>query len=245
MGNDLEQEQQRTKQVREDVRIFEELFTFMRESTGLAIAIGYIVLLLLSLSYLYSFYSVFDISITKFITFEDMLAAPIRNPKIIFSLFFIIALSWAVDWSNAYRRKLLKQYVGKPRPFYVKLMIYIFWSPKKRKTNITFTLSTVLLGLFSYAHAFAYYEGEGIKTGKGALVELELVDSSDKVIAALLGTSTNYVFTYDQTQKESVLYFVESIKSIKPLSKPIHSENNNQEESPEPLESENGKNSDT
>ena len=50
---------------------FKDLYSFIKDSTGVAVTIAYIILILTSMAYLSVFYSYFDIEIIKLVTFHS------------------------------------------------------------------------------------------------------------------------------------------------------------------------------
>lgn len=200
-----------------DLYLFDELFRFVRHSTGIAIAIAYLVLLLSSMSYLHIVYSSLDLNILQFVTFEDILATPIKNPDIIISFFIIFLIFYLLDVSNRYRVRFKEKYVDGGMPFYIKLLQIVLWGPKKRKALIRTIYFSITFSLVAYVVAFANQEAKNVKNGEGSMVEITFADNTPPIKATLLGTTSNYVITYDHKQGESTVYYVEAIQSIKKL----------------------------
>jgi len=204
------------------VYYFEELYRFMRESSGLAIAASYLLLILSSMMYLYFFFNEFDIDIVKYLTFEDILATPIKNPDIIFVFSAITGLIFLIDKSNTWKSKLLYSYKGKHIPVHIRLLRAVFWTPKNRRANISLTMFIVIASLAIYIVTFALGEAKDIKEQKADQVEVSLADGGEIENATLLGTTLNYLFLYETDTKRSAAYYLESIQSIKPVrSEPI------------------------
>jgi hypothetical protein len=90
----------------------------------------------------------------------------------------------------------------------------------------------VALALITYIYSFATWEAEAIKQGEGTHLEITLADNDVPVKTSLLGTSVNYVFTYDPVKDEAIVYFQESIKAIKNVPaghKPVEEEKEEKE----------------
>lgn len=198
-----------------DLYLFEELNNFVKGSTGISIFIAYMVLLLSSMSYLFILFNAFDVHIVKYVTLEDVLATPIKNPTIIYSYLAMLFIFYCTDKVNRYRASLEAKYAGKQAPFWVMPLRVIFWAPKKRKANVKLVVQMMVVCLVAYILLFAKSEARYIQKGQGTWVEITLADENEKVSAILLGTTVNYVFTYDHEKKESMIYYVEAIKSIK------------------------------
>ncbi|MFC3092707.1 hypothetical protein DRW07_00630 [Alteromonas sediminis] len=215
-----------TESPHSQVYLFEELYRFMRESTGLAITAAYLILILSSMHYVYVFYGSFDIDIVKYVTFEDILATPIKNPDIILIFTFIIALLFAVDKSNAWRARLLSHNNDEPIPLFKKFLRAFFWSPQNRQANITLTILIVIGSLAVYTFTFAFKEAELIQEGEREHEQIELTVADGQVLknVNLLGSTLNYVFIYDVKTQKSLIYYVESIIAITPAAKPAKTE---------------------
>lgn len=215
--------QDRTDKVKDDFKelselyMFEELYKFIRESTGIAITIAYLALILSSMAYLFVLFNAFDISIVKYLTFEDILATPIKNPDIIIIFFAIVFVLYMTDLGNRFRaRQQLKYANVEKKPFGFKIFQIVFWAPRKRKANIKVTAITVMLCLGVYIFSFATREAAKIKRGQGPQIAISVADEAS-ISSTLLGTTINYVFTYNNVTEESVIYSVESIQSIKKI----------------------------
>lgn len=198
-----------------ELYLFEELFNFLKESTGIAITTAYLALILSSMAYLHVLYKAFDISISQYTTFEDILATPIKNPDMIVIFCAIIFLLYMADAGNRFRARKEIKYANQKKPFLLKILLPILWAPKKRNPNFKITAATVTICLASYIFVFASHEAEYLKSGQGTIVEIALADDTTIVNTTLLGTTINYVFTFNSDTKESVVYAVESIKTIK------------------------------
>ncbi|MAG76748.1 MAG: hypothetical protein CL811_08305 [Colwelliaceae bacterium] len=200
-----------------DLYLFDELFRFIRRSTGITLAIAYLVLLLSSMSYLHIVYSSLDLNILQFVTFEDILATPIKNPDIVITFFLLFIIFYFADIGNRYRVRIEEKYTDDNTPFYAKILKRVFWAPKKRRANIRTTYFTIALSLVIYVVTFAWLEAKDVKNGAGSMVEVTFADNTPPIKTTLLGTTSNYVITYDYKLGESTVFYVESIQSIKKL----------------------------
>lgn len=214
-----EQENSDFKELSE-LNMFEELYRFFRESTGLAIATAYLALILSSMAYLYVLFNAFDISIVKYVTFEDILATPIKNPAIVLAFIVVFLFLYAADLGNRYRARQQIKYANITKPASFKIIQIIFWAPKKRKTNIKTTALIVTMCFTVFIFSFATDEADNIKEGVGSHIEISLADDDKAIQSILLGTTINYVFTYNPETNDSIVFSVEAIKSLKKISKP-------------------------
>lgn len=205
---------QKKEPVIEKVSLFGELFKFVKESTGIAITCAYILLLLTSMAYIYFLYAEFDVQIIKYVTFEDILATPIKNPNIIFTFSCLLLLLYLTDVGANFRNRQLVKYPNGRRPFYSYLVMLILWTPKDQNLNRRIAVVTIGASLVAYTFFFAKIEAADLKDEREEMVEIVLVDSKESLQVLLIGTSLNYVFAYDFTTEKSMVYYVESIQSI-------------------------------
>ena len=198
--------------------LFNELLKLIRSAPGIAIAVAYIILLLTSMGYLHILFSGLGISILKYITLEDMLATPIKNPDIIFVLIGTLVVLYLGDAGNRLRGRLLTQppeeTANKAIQLVRKVAITFLWAPANPKTYMKSTCLIVLLSLVVYINMIARIELANIKAGEGLKIDLLLSDADVPIATTLLGTTVNYVFTYDTDTERAHIYYVEAIKSI-------------------------------
>ncbi|RXE91761.1 hypothetical protein [Pseudoalteromonas phenolica] len=97
----------------------------------------------------------------------------------------------------------------------MRVLSALLWAPNNPKTNLRFTLAAVSICVIAYIFAFAKVEANDIKDGESERVLIVLSDQEAPIETSLLGTSVNYVFTYDHKSKETTIFYVEAIKSIK------------------------------
>ncbi|MEL0068753.1 MAG: hypothetical protein VW874_10880 [Gammaproteobacteria bacterium] len=196
---------------------FKDLYSFIKDSTGVAVTIAYIILILTSMAYLSVFYSHFDIEIIKLVTLEDILTTPIKNPNILIALVTIVGAMYIVDVGNRYHARLNLNYFDKEMPWHIKLMKYITWIPKSEKGNKGFILALILVFISTYMYFFADIKARAIQKGQGYEVYLSLADTNDESRVTLLGATSLYVLVYDKNSKQSTVHQIESVASMRPV----------------------------
>ena len=196
---------------------FRDLYSFIKDSTGVAVTIAYIILILTSMAYLSVFYSHFDIEIIKLVTLEDILTTPIKNPNILIALVTIVGAMYIVDVGNRYHARLNLKYFDKETPWHIKLMKYITWIPKSEKGNKGFILALILVFISTYMYFFADIKARSIQKGQGYEVYLSLADTKDEARVTLLGATSLYVLVYDKNSKQSTVHQIESVASMRPV----------------------------
>ena len=202
-----------------DYNYFSDIFDFVRESTGIAITLSYLILILSSMTYLYVLYSSFDISIIKLLTLEDILATPIKNPNIILAFFIIVSIFYLQDKGNRLHARLNLKYIDTKTPFRIRLLKAVVWSPKKFKGSTKVISVMILFFLILYVLLFALQEARGIQRGSGSKIELQLADSDISKPVTLLGTTSQFLMVYDESLEQAGVYQIESVHSFKPLRK--------------------------
>ena len=198
-----------------DLYLFDELYQFCKESTGLSIFIAYITMIMSSVTYLYVLYQGFDIQIFTYLTLEDILATPIKNPDIMLTFIVILLVIYLSDIANRYRARQEIKYFNKQKPLWIRILLTVSHMPKKRKANLKITVGTMYFCIVAYNIGFALREEKSIKEGSGEQVEISLADETEPFQVTLLGSTMNYLFTYDHRSQASTIYYVESVKSLK------------------------------
>lgn len=213
----MEQDNNKSATIKDEpFPIFKSAFAFARESTGVTVTLAYLTMILSSTAYLFVLYSAFDINILKFTTIEDILSAPIKNPDIILVFGLLGLLLYLVDITNFYSIKQREKYRDKKMPAWLKIFLVVFWVPESRKKQMWFIILSHIVSLMAYIFVFASLEAENIKNGVGEKVEIQIVDKAP-FEATLLGAFNYYLFTFDHQTKQSMIYYVEALESIKPL----------------------------
>lgn len=200
-----------------DLHIFRDLSKFVKVDTGLSITLAYIILILSSMAYLSIYYYAFNIHIIKFITLEDILATPIRNPTIIFIFVVMLFYLYISDLGIQFNLKQRRNPKNQSASVMVKFLVAITWVPKNKSNNVKLTVLISLFVLAVYIHLLSKGEAKDIKQGNGPFVEITLTDDPTSIKRTLLGSSTFFVFTYDHVLKQAEIFQVDSIKSIKPV----------------------------
>ena len=196
---------------------FKDLYTFIKDSTGVAVTIAYIILILTSMAYLSVFYSHFDIEIIKLVTLEDILTTPIKNPNILIALVTIVGAMYIADVGNRYHARLNLKYFDKETPWHIKLMKYVTWIPMSEKGNKGFILALILIFISTYMYFFADIKARAIQKGQGYEIYLSLADTKDESRVTLLGATSLYVLVYDKNTKQSTVHQIESVASMRPV----------------------------
>jgi len=196
---------------------FKDLYSFIKDSTGVAVTIAYIILILTSMAYLSVFYSHFDIEIIKLVTLEDILTTPIKNPNILIALVTIVGAMYIADVGNRYHARLNLKYFDKETPWHIKLMQYVTWIPMSEKGNKGFILALILIFISTYMYFFADIKARAIQKGQGYEIYLSLADTKDASRVTLLGATSLYVLVYDKNTKQSTVHQIESVASMRPV----------------------------
>lgn len=199
--------------------LFAELYKFITRHSGLALTIAYIVLTLSSMVYLSILYNAFDVPILSIVALEDILATPFKNPNIIAVFLVCITALVLLDYGTRWYARLQSKLSIKEQSIWIKALRYIFWVPKSRSGNIKLTLLMIILFLSLYVILFAKEEARLIKEGKGDKIVISLSDQNDNQTLVLIGIVNQFVVGYNEQDKKTIIYNVETIDSIAVLPK--------------------------
>ena len=200
-----------------DYNYFNTIFQFAKESSGIAFTLSYVIMILLSMTYLYVLYSAFDIPIIKLLTLEDILATPIKNPNIMLAFIIIVSVFYLADKGNRLYARLHLKYQDTKVPLRVRVLKMFLWSPKSLKGRTQSISIFILICVIGYVISFASVEVRGIKKGNGAKIELQLADSDKTSLVTLLGTTSQFVIVYDNKTNQAGLHQNESVHSFRPV----------------------------
>lgn len=192
-----------------------ELIAFLRKHPGMMASLAYALLTLCGLIYSYAFYAKFNIPILKLADLSDMLIAGISEPAAILMFSGGIALAVISDLLFAVTYRARERWRKKPESLKKRLFLMLYYTPK-RKIEVLGGLLFILIAYpIIFVELYAEHQSEQIKEGTGSLVLL----SSEKYQETplfLLGSTTNFVITYDIATEKAVLTPIEEIKQIIP-----------------------------
>ena len=193
---------------------------YLRRQPALAISISYVLLTLCGIVYSFYFYRQFDIQVLKLANVSDLLIAGISEPAAILmfagGLLFMVISEFLFAATSDLREKWLQ------KPGVLKrILIYSFFSyPKKLEYRILMSLLLFVLYGVLFVGLYVDWQVKELKQGAGPKVELtsKALQPSSRVVT-LLGSTTNFLITYDLKDESAIVISVEIVQKLEPLAK--------------------------
>lgn len=194
------------------------LMVFFGKQPGMMLSIAYLLLTLSGIFFSSIFYSKFDIPILKLADISDLLIAGISDPTAIVMFCGGIFVAIFSDWFFGFSYGRFHKWKVKPHSVKRTVVMMALYTPKTRIGVVTGILLSFIAYSFLFVSLFAEWRSEQIKSGQGDLVFLktEKSNATDKAVF-LLGSTTNFVVTYDSHSKTSILTPIENIQQIIPV----------------------------
>lgn len=194
------------------------LMVFFSKQPGMMLSIAYFLLTLSGIFYSSVFYSKFDIPILKLAEISDLLIAGISDPSAIVMFSGGIVVAVFSDWYYGFSAKQSYTWKAKPPSHMRTFMMVILYTPKTRISVVSGILFFFIAYSFVFVSLFAEWRSEQVKSGKGELVYIKTGTSkaTDKAVF-LLGSTNNFVITYDGISKTAILTPIDNIQQIVPV----------------------------
>lgn len=153
----------------------------------------------------------------KLADISDLLIAGISDPTAIVMFCGGIIFAILADWFSGFSYRQSHKWKERPLSFKRTLMLMLLYTPKTRISVVLGILVFFVVYSFSFVSLFAEWRSEQIKSGKGDLIYLKVEKSkpTDKAVF-LLGSTTNFVITYDGQAETATLTPMENIQQIVP-----------------------------
>lgn len=185
--------------------------TTLREHPGLVLTGSYLVVSAVGMLSSWTFYQRFGLNIFDFTQLSDFFLMPLRQPLAALAILAAAPAVWFVLKSDAF----LDQHVG-----WYKYIYGPRWLRQLSRTPAAWLLYVVL-----YAYAFSLVSSahlaSEVRAGSAPVVEVQLAaglylgrDGSSPFRATLLGTTTSFVFLYDQETRGVTVVPVENLVSV-------------------------------
>jgi hypothetical protein len=194
------------------------LKAFAREHPTIILTICYAIMTIIGTGYSFFFYREFDINIIKFADLSDFLLAAILEPLSLVLFTFLVLFNLLAYWLDTLLRKRFNGY----RNFLENRL-------KSKYTDPLGMLIIIVVFSISTIHSLAVKNADIIKNqGKDKFqVRFNDSDRSDATkVFELLGSTSRFVYLYDQTNKQSVVISPENIsymsKSVTEKLKPAN-----------------------
>lgn len=190
---------------------------FIRANPGVAVSLSYLLLTLCGVFYASTFYDDFDVPILKLADISDLLIAGISEPAALLLFCSAVIVGLSFDWMFRQSYHIEKRWREKPAGPRRALMMAMFHTPKTQFSAV----STIIMGSILYAFVFvAFYtewQSRQISRGDGHKVEVRTENRNQPETRMLLGSTANYLITYDIEEKRSYVIPIEQVISVKPV----------------------------
>ena len=192
------------------------LLRFFVSQPGIFISIAYLCLTACGIIYSHHFYKIFDIPILKLSNITDLLIAGIADPAAYIMFAGAVAVAMGLDFIFLYSER--QQSIWRKRPQSAKrtLMLIINYVPKSTLSVMIPILMLFALYVFVLVGGYADWRGEQVKEGDGTQILLRTEQHQEGKPLMLLGSTQNYVITYDMETSNAKVYPVDGIISIQP-----------------------------
>jgi hypothetical protein len=193
------------------------LAEFFRKNPGVTLSIAYMLLTLCGIYYSLSFYEQFNIAILKLANMSDLMIIGISDPAAILLFCGGLLIAYVADFFSRLSYETKIRWQKKPRSVKRFLVLIVVYAPRTRATAMFFFLLIFVLYSYIFVFLYAEWKSEQVKLGKGQHIAISIEDDKQERKTILLGTTTNFVVTYDQKKKQSTVYPIEKVKMIQPI----------------------------
>lgn len=185
--------------------------TPFREHPGLVLTGSYLVVSGLGMLSSWTFYRRFGVNIFDFTQLSDFFLVPLRQPLAALAILAAAPAVWFILKSDAFLDQHLRWYK------------YIYGPRRLRQLSRTPLAWLIYVALYAYAFSLVSsgYLANRVRAGSAQVVEVQLgageylgQDGSVPFRATLLGTTTSFVFLYDQASRGVTIVPVENLASL-------------------------------
>lgn len=162
----------------------------LREHSGLALTVIYVLLIAIGMMYEWWLYRRFNINILYYAQAADFLLVPFREPLVVFISMLPIPLFMAYMGGAGWLGKKLARGNAKPLDPHVQELY---------KKFMRFA-SVLAMALWSFAFTAEYAETvwERIRAGKRRTVRVEMAGTNAVFTGSVVGTTGQFLFLYDR-----------------------------------------------
>jgi hypothetical protein len=175
----------------------------LAEHPALLVSALYFVASLIGLVYSWAFLRGFGINVFQYADISDFLLASLKEPFTWILAIFAVALAVFDNFMS-----LRTQRRGPSR--------FFRWYGSERYRQINYITSVLMVVVFLFS--FATYKERAIRDGMGEIISVHLTDSSAPAQHVMLGTTSRFVFLYDQATERVYIHPNESILTITTIS---------------------------
>ncbi len=192
-----------------------DVIRFFKQHPGMMATMAYAMLTYCGLIYSYTFYAEFNVPILKLADLSDMLIAGIGEPAAILTFSGGIALAVISDLLFAITYRARQRWREKPDSLKKRFFLMLYYTPKRKIEVLGGLLFIFIAYPIIFVELYAEWKSEKIKAGKGTSIILTAEQYTNTPLF-LLGSTTNFVITYDVESELAVLTPIEGIEKIIP-----------------------------
>ncbi len=179
---------------------FAGLLSLLREHSGLALTIAYILLSTVGVCFKFALFSQFGINLFDFSDVNDFLIAGLRHPEtFLFTILSLVLLRFAIALDVATQRRF-------PR-----------YQPKHSGhswQSITINTACVVLYFAVFVLVYSGYVAQQIRLGSGTKVVVD-APGLENASLQLVGTTSRFAVLYDADARVSHVFPVEQISRLR------------------------------
>lgn len=195
-----------------------KVLSFFQQHPGMVISISYVLLTICGIFYSWSFYEEFGVAILKLVNISDLLTAGIGEPAAILMFLGGFAVAIAAEYLSYYSHQIYTNWKSRPKGFLRSVIVTVLRSPTKNNQLLFMFILIFILYAQLFVSKYAEWQSKQIKQGNGDKLLIKsdaLAEQSQELI--LLGSTLNFVFTYNQPEDEVVIFPVENIVAMLPV----------------------------
>ena len=175
------------------------LHPIFREHPALLVSVFYVAASVIGMFYSWAYLRHFGINVFNYAQLSDFLLASLKEPF----TWALVALAATLVWmDNASSRRAERKNLSRMWSWY--------GSPRYRLVNNFAAIYMVLMFIF----VFAGTQSRDTKAGEAKLVQVVFAEGGAVTVAALLGTTGQFVFLYDSSAERVNIHPIEAIHSI-------------------------------
>ncbi|XOV81044.1 MAG: hypothetical protein ACFHVJ_08850 [Aestuariibacter sp.] len=211
------EQQQPEKQLNSQIKAIWDYFS---HNPGMMLSVGYVLLTLCGIFYSMAFFGQFGIDILKLADVADLLIVGISEPAAMLMFSGGLIVAWGYELLFKYSYRIQQRWLAKPKSKKRTIVLAMNYVPKSSAAIIIGLALMFILYANVFVSLYAEWRSDKTKSAGGATVILESGVSSTPQPVKLLGSTSNYVFTYNVESSEATIIPVENIIKITPVVEP-------------------------
>ncbi|MFT5483544.1 MAG: hypothetical protein ACI9GW_002201 [Halieaceae bacterium] len=198
-----------------------ELLGLFRVHPGFLVSLAYILLTMEGVFYSWTFYEGFDVPILQIADFSDFLISGIREPISLILLFGGIAVGLGLDALYRFTYDVQVRWRSEPASFKRSFLLMVCYTPRTLLAVAFTIVISFVLYTWMFVTIYADWKSDQIRSGFGNEIYMYTGSENGKPAPVLLiGSTLNYIITYDQKADQAAIVPIENVKRILPIPQP-------------------------